>query len=713
MNEMPETHVKFFGFAESLTMGISEINQYSATLHLGRAVLSPLKTSPKVIESDISEPTPILIHKGKESILRDVGRILIFIMVFQLVTLSISQNLVTKAGTAETRTIRIISDSTGLNHTTVGKPSEAIPAGGVPFTTRIVLDGPTNKLWTWQVAISFDNNSIRCTNIQIPENDSSYVFYGKNEYSAVDFKNETQDGKYGPPAGVIAGAALFDISQSVNVSNALLCIMTWTALKTGNYNLTFIQRSYTYLIDSSNLNIPIATADFSLSVVGAVSKPVATFTASPQNPRANDTVTFDASKSYDPNRQTITAYDWDFGDNTTATELTSAMTAHTYLNDGPYEVNLTVTTTDGRTGSTAGELQVGSIPTATFTYLVNGIPSSKILPNTDEVTFNASESTAPDGTIVIYRWDFGDNSTFTSSDAIALHKFLVRGVYNVSLMVVDNNGLHDTETASLQVGNPPTASFTWAPTSPVVGETVSFSASSTAELGTSIARYRWDFGEGLKAQETSSLTTNHIYVSEGNWTCDLTVYDTDGLHASYDKTITVEFSAVRDLTTQKTLIGRGYNDSLSVTLQIPWYVFIATGNVNETIDLTFYANSTIISSESILLEQSNWTDVLPLRITWNPEGFAYGDYTLSAQAIVRGPGNMNSSTLCDVPVHVGVPGDINNDNTVNMKDVNKAVYSFNSRSGTYRWDSNADVDGNGRIDMRDILIIVLNFNGHE
>ncbi len=648
---------------------------------------------------------------------KPVDLVLIFMIVFQLLLFCIPQTLVVSA--AGTRTIRIVSDSTGLNYTTVGAPSETIPAGGISFTVKIVLDGLTSNLGGWQVGVSFDNNSIRCTNISIPENDPSYVFYGRQEFSQVDFSNDTQDAKYGPPQRVVAGAVLYNSGQPVNVSNALLCLMTWTVLKIGNYSLTFLtgpplSLAYTYLLNPSTVNIPVATADFSLSAIGAVSTPVAVFTVSPKNPGANETVTFDASKSYDPNRVAIATYDWDFGDNTTATNVTSAITVHTYSNKGPYQVNLTVTTADGRTGSTVGQLQVGSIPTATFDYFVNGIRPSRILPNTDEVTFNASESTAPDGMIVTYEWDFGDNSTFTSVDSIASHRFLVRGVYNVSLTVVDNNGLYNSKIISLQVGNPPTVSFTYTPMSPLIGDAVGFSAFSTAELGASIVRYEWDFGEGFKVpEETGNSTIAHVYITAGDWTVNLTVYDTDGLHTSCSETISVGFIALRVMKTEKTLIGQGYTDVISVTLQTVYNVLVARNRLNEDIDLTFYVNSSLIYSESILLDKSNLTAALPLKIIWNTTGFVYGDYVLSAQAVDNGPGNLISNAVCDVPVHVGVPGDITGDSIVNMKDVQRAVFLFNSFSSMSRWDPNADIDNNGRVDMRDIVIIVLNFGKHQ
>jgi hypothetical protein len=49
------------------------------------------------------------------------------------------------------------------------------------------------------------------------------------------------------------------------------------------------------------------------------------------------------------------------------------------------------------------------------------------------------------------------------------------------------------------------------------------------------------------------------------------------------------------------------------------------------------------------------------------------------------------------------------DGTVDMKDVSTVVKAFNSFPNTPRWNKSADLDGSDRIDMRDIVIVVLNF----
>jgi len=62
----------------------------------------------------------------------------------------------------------------------------------------------------------------------------------------------------------------------------------------------------------------------------------------------------------------------------------------------------------------------------------------------DTVTFDASASNDPDGTIVSYAWDFGDGNTTTTADPIITHVYTLSGIYNVTLTVTDNYGLTDT-----------------------------------------------------------------------------------------------------------------------------------------------------------------------------------------------------------------------------------------------------------------------------
>ncbi len=85
-----------------------------------------------------------------------------------------------------------------------------------------------------------------------------------------------------------------------------------------------------------------------------VSPPVPVFSYNPQTPSINETVTFDASDSYDPDG-TISRYDWDFGDGSVDQGVA---VVHSYTEPGTYMVELTVTDSDGLNDTATADLTV-------------------------------------------------------------------------------------------------------------------------------------------------------------------------------------------------------------------------------------------------------------------------------------------------------------------------------------------------------------------
>jgi hypothetical protein len=95
--------------------------------------------------------------------------------------------------------------------------------------------------------------------------------------------------------------------------------------------------------------------------------PRAAFTASTTSPKQNETVTFDASKSADPEGAYgggITTYYWDFGDGQT-TQTTTPTVTHAYPDVGSYHVRLAVADTLGAASNVA----------ATDLTVTDGIPA--------------------------------------------------------------------------------------------------------------------------------------------------------------------------------------------------------------------------------------------------------------------------------------------------------------------------------------------------
>jgi len=171
--------------------------------------------------------------------------------------------------------------------------------------------------------------------------------------------------------------------------------------------------------------------------------PHADFTWEPPSPQVCETVTFNASASYDPDGYIIN-YTWNFGDSNTTTVKNQIITHH-YTTFGNYTVTLTVTDNDGLTNSTAKTITVRKHPVANFTW-------SPFSPQVGElVTFNGSLSTPDGGTIVSYTWNFGDGNITTVPNPIITHVYNKNGTYTVTLNVTDSEGKWDTESEPITV----------------------------------------------------------------------------------------------------------------------------------------------------------------------------------------------------------------------------------------------------------------------
>ncbi|NWF86495.1 PKD domain-containing protein [Candidatus Bathyarchaeota archaeon] len=174
-------------------------------------------------------------------------------------------------------------------------------------------------------------------------------------------------------------------------------------------------------------------------------------------------------------------------------------------------------------------------PVASFTY------SPSLIKVNVTVTFNASASTDPDGTIVSYDWDFGDGNMTSMPTPIITHIYNMTGNYTVTLNVTDNDGLSDILTEDITVWPtqiPPFANFVYSPPNIQVNSTATFDASGSYDLDGSITQYMWDFGDTNITTVTTPIIT-HIYNTTGNYTVTLNVTDNEGLSSIFSRNVTV------------------------------------------------------------------------------------------------------------------------------------------------------------------------------
>ncbi|MEF8875732.1 MAG: S8 family serine peptidase [Haloarculaceae archaeon] len=143
------------------------------------------------------------------------------------------------------------------------------------------------------------------------------------------------------------------------------------------------------------------------------------------------------------------------------------------------------------------------------------------------VRFSGAESTAPDGALVDYEWDFDRDGTVDARGRTVSVVFLAPGRHTVQLRVTDSNGASSTATQRLRVNAGPTAAFAVLPPVPVQGEPTRFDASGSTDPDGTVAGYEWDFdGDGRTDARGQSVT--HTFGTVGTRPVTLRVTDDDG-----------------------------------------------------------------------------------------------------------------------------------------------------------------------------------------
>lgn len=202
------------------------------------------------------------------------------------------------------------------------------------------------------------------------------------------------------------------------------------------------------------------------------------------------------------------SYIWDFGDGTTSTDVNPV---HTYTKAGFYDVTLIAFNSNG-CGDTLVSKKYVQLGPPRIDNLTGG-PFS----NCTGATINFAANISSGETIAGYSWDFGDNTTVSTS-ATPAHSYAGAGTYNIKLTVTTSTGCSSTATFNnkVRIGNKPTVNFNATPTDACASQTIQFNDNSTG----SITDWFWNFGD--KGTSTVKNPT-HLYKDTGYFTVALTV----------------------------------------------------------------------------------------------------------------------------------------------------------------------------------------------
>ena len=282
--------------------------------------------------------------------------------------------------------------------------------------------------------------------------------------------------------------------------------------------------------------------------------PTAVITASVLSGNSPLTVNFNSADSTDSDGE-IASVAWEFGDGATSTERAPHHSFVALTTAKTFTVTLRVVDDAGASDETEQMIEV--LPQTSNGGGGAGMPVARIVvdrfigPTPATVNFDGTGSTPGSGTIIQYRWDFGDGATATGSTVQHTYKPGETEEFLATLFVWNSDNDLDTEQVRIIVivpdattdGEDPVADLSMSdplllyespnPAQvPTLYEVTFDPRGSYADGGHSIEYYAWDFGDGKTFVETSDLEVTHVYelVSPSRtYVVRLYVYDDQGL----------------------------------------------------------------------------------------------------------------------------------------------------------------------------------------
>jgi outer membrane protein assembly factor BamB len=202
----------------------------------------------------------------------------------------------------------------------------------------------------------------------------------------------------------------------------------------------------------------------------------------------------------------------------------------------------------------------------------------------------------------------------------------------------------------------------------------------------------WNYTLASPPVSSIILTRQHALVD----TQDGTVY-------CFGPAFTVHNIAISNLTTSSPQVGQGYPLNIDATVE-------NTGNYEENFNVTAYANGTPIDTEGVTLMNGSSTVV---SFVWNTTGFAYGNYTITAYATpVPDQTDTTNNSASAGQVLVTIPGDLDGDFSVGLKDLVLLAQAYGSTPGDANWNPNADIAGTGVVGLIDLVILAQHYGQH-
>lgn len=231
------------------------------------------------------------------------------------------------------------------------------------------------------------------------------------------------------------------------------------------------------------------------------------------------------------------------------------------------------------------------------------------------------------------------------------------------------------------------------------GQIVNFTATHIPTSATQIHQYAINW-TGLSQGEESvtvEVDSSGDGLIEYNFTSDNELNRTEYVAATTKHDI-----EIAGITTSKSVTGQGYNLLINATI-------MNYGVYTEVFNVTSYANTTLIESQTIVMASGSFTTIT---FTWNTTGFAKGNYTLWSYAEpVQGETFTSDNNSTDGWVTVTIPGDVDGDfenghYDIDLFDAVRLLTCYGAKEGEPNFDPNCDIDNSGQVFLFDAVILL-------
>jgi PKD repeat protein len=297
----------------------------------------------------------------------------------------------------------------------------------------------------------------------------------------------------------------------------------YTYLSAGSYKF--------YVTLDVDDGVNVTTSD--IFIVNINVRPLAKIIIDPQswdaqgNLMLNSPIYFNGSNSNDPNGDTLMNYTWLIGTGDKAIKKYGELMQHKFSESGKHLVTLRVF--DGEFWSNDYQMNV-EIPEPPKPPIPRYEATPLHIYAFDRVKLDAGNTTDPDSQLkdLKYIWDFGDGASYISRENFTFHKYIVPGIYRVTLTVEDETGTNASNNKTLVTvsNNPPKAKIKEIKRVKVNTE-VQISGAESNDDG-EIVIYIWTFGDGTPEVRTNESRVTHTWKDSGTFTIELTVQDNHG-----------------------------------------------------------------------------------------------------------------------------------------------------------------------------------------